>query len=442
MIISFGKLNKYSLLFFFVPFFIGLRWLLEANFKIENKNLFFNSFINFFSSFLNFINWILLNINLSPDDEGNKAKNNNAKTKLLSKNESDDSKIKVKEMKKKEKEENQEDDKERLYRSSSLSFLSSQRKRQKIKRAQILKRIELQSNFILILAGFIYFVVVFASNILYALKSYGKDFSGGIVILSAYVRLIIFAILTHIFIKYAKIYRHHYTSMIVLAIIIIMFFITSFIFEIGFSFIYAIGLIYLFKTNGNIYKLLFFKGLIGIILSFLVQLPLSFYECKKSDYFLDNFKYCDDNGKYILIFENFKSFEKFGGFLTIGIIISNCLENICIYLLIYYFSLNHYGALFAIPIYARFLLDNYSLGLKIAYFIGGIIILFATLTYTEIIILNFWGLERNTKSEISKRANSETEIETTETDKDKDKREQEEDEAEYKNEISLQNIKS
>ena len=37
----------------------------------------------------------------------------------------------------------------------------------------------------------------------------------------------------------------------------------------------------------------------------------------------------------------------------------------------------------------------------------GIIIVFMTLVYTEILILRFWGLESNTKEEIIKRSDSE-----------------------------------
>ena len=37
----------------------------------------------------------------------------------------------------------------------------------------------------------------------------------------------------------------------------------------------------------------------------------------------------------------------------------------------------------------------------------GIIIVFMTLVYTEILILKFWGLDSNTKEEIIKRSDSE-----------------------------------
>ena len=60
MFISLGELNKKCLLFIFVPILIILRWFLESQFNIENKNLFFNSFLRFFSCSLNFIPWIFL----------------------------------------------------------------------------------------------------------------------------------------------------------------------------------------------------------------------------------------------------------------------------------------------------------------------------------------------------------------------------------------------
>ena len=164
---------------------------------------------------------------------------------------------------------------------------------------------------------------------------------------------------------------------------------------------------YLLKSKGNVYYLLFINGIISITLSILLQIIFSFFSCHKSKIFVDKFNYCDEDGKYNNILSNLKSFNDFGGWLSIGIILTFCIENICTYLVTYYFSLNHYGALFAIPTYLRFVIDDYNLLLRIYYIIMGIIIVFMTLVYTEILILRFWGLESNTKEEIIKRSDSE-----------------------------------
>ena len=41
---------------------------------------------------------------------------------------------------------------------------------------------------------------------------------------------------------------------------------------------------------------------------------------------------------------------------------------------------------------------------KILYYIGGVIIIFMIFVYNEILILKFFGLDKNTKVEIMKRA--------------------------------------
>ena len=174
--------------------------------------------------------------------------------------------------------------------------------------------------------------------------------------------------------------------------------------DIGFSFMYTLGLKYLNISRSNIYRLLLCNGIIGIILSLIIQVIFSLCPCPNIDYDFTNFRICDDDGRFITIIYNFKNFNNFGGFESIFIVLTNFLENIAIFLLIYYFSLNHFAAIFSIPTYFTFIIGDWNLELKIPYIIGGIIIILMALVYNEIIILRFCNLEKDTKIEIMKRS--------------------------------------
>lgn len=416
MFISFGELNIKSLLFILVPFFVGLRWLLESNFKNENNNLFFRAFLRFLARSLSVFFWIFLSRNMSFSK--NKENENKLNNKLLEKDEEEIAKEINNECQESISPVGNDDD------ISNISLYEIEKRKRLNKEKQfndIKKRIKIKSTILLFLTGFLDFCCVFVSHILYELDLY-KEFSGGIVILSANIRLFAFSLFSHFLIKLKKTQKHQFYSMMIIAFIVFIFLISSIIFEseknnefftkflvmiipeLGFSCVYSLGLLYLIKSKGNIYKLLFFNGMLGIILSIIIQAIFSNFNCHQSDAFIHDFNYCKDNGEYRTILSNFESFKNFGGFLSIGIILTNCIENIFIYLLVYYFSLNHFGALFAMPTYIRFITDDYSIFLRLYYIVGGIIIVFMTLVFTEIIILRFWGLDSNTKEEIIKRA--------------------------------------
>ena len=414
MIISFGELNKKLLLYIFVPLLIASRWLFENWFKIEKKNLFFNGFLRMLARVLNIIPWIFLEKSISfekvkdnkekKDKKDKKDKKESEKYSLNSESISEDSKSHKRaqpltvqfEMEKEEKEQKMEE-------------------KNKIKRSEII---------IIFLIGLLDFISISCHFIISELDII-QHLSGALVVLAPFIRIISLAILSYCLIKTSKAYKHHYCSGITIGIIIFLFLFSSFFVEnenaysffvklfikaipdIGFSFMYTIASIYLRKTNGNIYRLLFFNGIIGIVLSIIIQAIFAFFNCHKNNYDFINLEVCDDKEKYITIIYNFKSFNNFGGFISIFIILTNFFENIAIFLLIYFFSLNHFAAIFIIPTYFSFIIEDRIIGLKILYFIGGIIIIFMTLVYNEIIILRFWGLETNTRIEIIKRANDE-----------------------------------
>lgn len=447
MFISFGELDKKSLLFIFLPVVLSIRWLLES-LLLTNRNFFFNSFKRFWALSLNIILWLFLKYKMSYGKRKTIEENQPVEKEL--KNEENANEINGRE---------NDDEKEKKDSSTlSLNFSSQyhiERTKEK-KRQNMLKKIKrnikCKGFVLLILAGILNFVCEFMSHIMYELKAY-EDLSGGIVILSANVRVFIFPLLSYYLIQSKSLHKHQFYSIIIISVVIFLLIISSFIFEnnknkqffqqfgimifpeIGYSFLYTIGLLYLIKSDCNVYQLLFLIGIICIILSLLIQFIFSNIDCQRKDYFLERFQYCQD-GKFITILSNFESFEKFGGFLSIGIIISNFIENVLIYLIAYNFSIIHFGVINAIPTYLRFVIDNYSVILRIYYTLGGIIIIFMTLVYTEIVILKFWGLDKNTKKEIQKRSITESELIIDEDGKD----EKDDDSVEYeKQNINMNN---
>ena len=420
MIISFGELNKKSILFILVVFFIGLRWLFESKFQSEKNNFFFRSFLRYLGYSLAVIFYLFLKRKMSFEKKNEIEKCNKFNDNLIEKEDKDSiNSING---------ENQEKPFElRDSKIKTSVFEMERRKREeKLKAFKDFEQnvVKTRSIILILLVSLIDFSCVFVFHIIYELDVFNSDFPGGIVILAANVRLFVFAIISHFFFTAKKMQRHQIYSIIIIGFIVFVLLISSLIIEkeknerlftkilvmiipeLGFSCIYSLGLLYLIKSKGNIYKLLFIDGIIGITLSILFQCIFSFFKCHKSNSFVNNFNYCTEDGKYISILSNFKSFSDFGGWLSIWIIITICIENVCTYLLTYYFSLNHYGALFAIPTYLRFVIDNYNFLLRIYYIIMSIIIIFMTLVFTEILILRFWGLESNTKEEIIKRSNS------------------------------------
>ena len=140
-------------------------------------------------------------------------------------------------------------------------------------------------NFIiLIFLGFLDFVFVNLHILVSELKIY-QNISLGLLTLMSCFRIFALAILSSILIQYRKSYSHHYFSEICIGLVGIIILILSFIFEknqnenffiklilmiipeVCFSFMFSIGLVYLIRTNGNLYKILCINGITGIILS-------------------------------------------------------------------------------------------------------------------------------------------------------------------------------
>ena len=395
MFISLGTLNYKCLLFIFVPIFFYARGILEDNIDIKHQNLFTIPFLRAFARSLAIFLWLYLHKNVS---------------KMKSKNT--------------EEKENENSFDEEVIKSRIISEYEINRHKDDIKKGLLAKNFGTNSLNILIIEVIIEFICCFLFSTLFKFKI-AEGVTGGIVIISIFVRLVVLAIISYFYIKSNKIYKHQYFSIIMITILVLVIAITSgfkektknyfvkLIFEIMpdvlYSLSYSLGLLYLIKSDGNLYKILTINGFFGMVMLIILQIIFAFILCEKNDTFVENFNYCE-NGSFNTFIYNLRSFENFGGFFSLGFIVVNLIENITIYLLSYNFSINHYGALCSIPIFVDYIIefkvsnDDDKIYAKIIYIVGGIIICIMTLVYNEIIILNFCGLEKGTKKEIEKRS--------------------------------------
>ena len=428
MLAYFGQINIKWLFFLLVPIFICLCYVNEKYLDYA-KNLFYLSFIKFFSRSLTFILWIILYKSLK-----NESKKENNKNENENKEKNIDYFI-VKEENKKENTINSDNEKG-IDDSCDIYLIKSKKSNlpeyilyeMKLKKEKEIKKKKFKANnFILLLTIILGFIGTTLKYIFSNVK-YRKNISGGLTVLSSCIRLFICAIFSYFFLGVKIFERHQYFSSSIILIVAIGISLLSYFIEdkennenflvklallavpeIIYCFMYICGYIYLIKTQGNVYKLIFFNGIFALILSIILQYIITFFNCTDGmkDLFVENFDICNGN-KYKTIIENFKSFKAFGGVLTFFLIISNFCEIICIWLLIYNFSVNHFAAIFTIPSILLFIFQKNDFSYRIYYIIGCLIIILMTLIYNEIIILNFCDFNKNTRFEITKRAKRET----------------------------------
>ena len=212
-----------------------------------------------------------------------------------------------------------------------------------------------------------------------------------------------------------SLYNHQYLSLAIILICIIIFFIESLIYEINLTvidffqcFIYVfffkklyclsdvLGKKYLNTYMDDIYLFLFKIGIIGLI-------PLLIYDIIA--------KFCEFDIKYHGIIKTiFENLEIWAFLVNLFFYL---LYEIGLWLTIYYFSPCHFIILGTLgdflELIASFFDENdkaYNIGTKdqlITFCVLYPIIFFALLVFNEIIILNFCGLNKNTKIYIMKR---------------------------------------
>ena len=402
MFISFGHITKKHILFLILPTVMVIRRYVSKKIELdEANNMFYIGFIQLFGRSLNGILWIVLErrtMSIQKEVPNNEEKETSTPNQnLLPQNNSDtpnkdEAKCKT-----------------NIQRESNYPNKTKKKISQKI--------------FLLLLVCFLDFFSVICNTILRQIELLQQQ-SVRLVSLTIVLRTFAIAFFSHFIIKNIKMYIHHYLSIvIILIVVVVIHFISYFtdkdeeyvikillnIFpELLFSIMYVCAAKYLSKTTGNIYKLLFIDGIIGIVLSILLQIiafftiPCDFIQ--KSGVLIKNAPYCDGKNIKTLI-ENFK-FGKFDFGHSVLLIIVSFIETWLIWLLVISFSVNHFAAIHPIPLFIDFIIsqkdnDDFNTVDYIMFILGSVIIIFMIFVYNEMIILKFCGLDTNV--EIDKR---------------------------------------
>ena len=162
------------------------------------------------------------------------------------------------------------------------------------------------------------------------------------------------------------------------------------------------------------FKLLFYQGVSGLVLSLFVGFCLQYMSCTQTAQTVIN--YCQQNNNKVESFDNFfTSINNWKSIaLLIGVIITTIIIEVCRMQTKHYLTAIHRelscaaSAVINWFLYLQFFVDK-----KVNYLelIGFVIILLGELIYCEVFICYFLGLEENTKKMIDKRNADEGEIE-------------------------------
>ena len=236
-------------------------------------------------------------------------------------------------------------------------------------------------------------------------------------------RVSMFFLFFELFLHFEKIHRHQFISLLSIILISLLVYFEyfkvilekqnhfllyhlpiSFFQELTFCLYNAIGAKYLSISNGNVYKLLFFNGLFGIIMLFVINFLKDFIHC--SELHIDE-NFCNNNKLKPFYEKESLKIYKYKDYIIIPItVIMSIIEMAFMWLLILYQTVNHLSVACAIHLFYRFIFgkkvissNHYIFGISCLVFI-----FFFTLVFNEIIILRFCSLDKNTKEEIEKRA--------------------------------------
>ena len=235
------------------------------------------------------------------------------------------------------------------------------------------------------------------------------------------IRIIIFFLLSLIFFYYDRPHRHQFISLLIIIItilfadfleillniqknsddILIHLFITL-IQEFFFCLYNILGSKYLSISHSNVYKLLFFNGLFGILMMIVIHFTTGNIHC--NDLHIHH-KFCKKDDGSIKNFYNFSLFDRRLTRLIPSLLLT-VIEMACTWLLIFNQTANHLAIAYSIHLTFRFLIGRNKLENNhiIIGSLSFIIISFFALIYNEILVLRFCNLDKNTSEEIEQRA--------------------------------------
>ena len=385
--ISLGEVNKKWLLYLSLIIIAFCKSLCENN-KDEPINFFFKLFVNFLSFFFN---GIIIAIYLIVDKITGK-KNYLFSDEIFGINKKEE---------------------EGEYLSEKQKINNSTNKENSNKKSEVIKW--------LFISSVLYVISHLLHTYIKTTTAY-KSRGGALISISYLFRIIIIIILSNKLIKYIKIYKHHYVSIIVIFILILIINIYNLIFgevkkeykgslkvfieNLFISCNYVIGAVYLNKSKGNVLLLCFFTSILLFIFIISIHIiNLMIHECNIGFLEIANEKdYCNIKNE----FKNFyDDFDKFKNINTYFYLFLTFLKEINNWYIIYFFSPNHFAAISSIEFFLISIIAISNVKGLPFYIASSILIIFFIMVYNEMIILRFCGLEKNTKVEISKRAKEE-----------------------------------
>jgi hypothetical protein len=237
--------------------------------------------------------------------------------------------------------------------------------KQKIEKSKNQEKLNKKSDGIkwLFISSLIYAIYLILYSFLKTTDSY-KNRGGSLISLPFLIRIIIIIKLSNKLIKYIKIYKHHYVSIIAIIILILIINIFGFILgenpnlkgifnaffvNIFISLNCVFGAVYLNKSKGNALLLCFCTSIFLFILIILFHfINLIIHDCKFQNFDVQNENYDEYNNEFCknAEFRNFyDEFYKFKNLNTYFYMFLTYLKEIIIWYIIYFFSPNHFGQL-------------------------------------------------------------------------------------------------
>jgi len=390
-LISFGEVNKKWLLFLvfiIIAIFQEINELVKKKNNSELNNFYFQLFVNFLSFFLN---GIIIAIYLII------YKIYGKKSYLFS-----------------------EEIIANIEKKEEGNYLTEKQKMENSKNQEKLSQISRSVKWL-----FISSLVYVISHILYSYMKTTKSYINrrtSLITFPYLIRIITTIILSNIFIKYIKIYKHHYVSIIAIIILILIINIVGLILndnqnisgflKVAFvnfciSFNYVFGGVFLNKSKGNVLLLSFSTSIflfISIILIHIINLIIQDCSFGNSNDVNDPNIFCNNN-EFKKFYDDFDKFKNLNTYIYLFLTFFRQIIN---WYIIYIFSPNHYAAISSIEVFFITLITlKEAFNGLIIYLFASLLIVFFLMVYNEMIILNFCGLEKNTKVEIYKRAEKE-----------------------------------
>ena len=389
MLIGFSKVNSKLLILAIFPIFEPIRKIFDEKRKDKSKDNNFFKLFRFYLSYVLSIIFIIIIKFREKDEKRNKIIN---KLKTINFTKNKDEKVDAK--------------------SDGQSWINPQDKvKSDLKKERVAKKVMYIGFLIAILLILNIFNIIFRD--IFSDEGWNFILHIGKKSFGVFFEIIFFITLSIYAMKY-KIYRHHFVSLIVILLNLILLMISfiicfpdctiqTIIYYFFYSFLFCLycilGKKYLNLFSNSPYNIMLSIGIVSIIILFIFDIIM--------------FSLFDNNDDYINKYGIILGFKKMTNILSIYVfifdVICNFFSNIGLWLTIYYYSPFHYIISESMSEYLFILYDfiifkrDYKFSDIILYTIIYIINFTFFLIFNEIIILKFCGLNYNIKENIEER---------------------------------------